>query len=402
MKKNFFVLTFILFLNFFYANIFCNDNKIEILANTGGVITEKDYNEKIDVIKNIEGTNAKSSNIENDILDLSPNFVASENLIKDNQKSNEDFKAKQENKISREILEDSKENESDSGLMIVYDFWIDENFLVNSYNVSYLALEKSLLENYNSLKFIHNNAKNFCIVLGVQSPLLDFIILEKELIKNQYITHNKNIIKNSQIIDSLLMQKLSIEDKKYILNKIKIFPKNVDEKLSKNNKILDLYNNLKMLDIDYSILNSTETASIETYIQSLKIDNQFFLEALVFYNILWLDEESLNNEKIDKILMDPNYKITKEDLKFIKILKNNKIEAAVNFFVNIPEKWSYIVYPYYNPKLDILASNSLSNYFGNYLKTNISIINDAAWQIAKSFKSINNFYLNTEKKISKS
>ncbi len=325
-----------------------------------------------------------SKDREKDVLELSPMLYQEKKI----EKSDNNFNTKSLYKFNN-----LTSNKKDNGkIVFIYDFLIDENYLIN--DVKYFSLEKSLVENYNSLKYIYKYASNLPIILSIKAPIFDFIMDEisyddKKLYKEK--------TKLDDYIDKFLFQKFNLEDQKSILNNLKIFPRNNNLFVLESKNVVNFYNIYKKLNINYEILNSTDNLVSTAYINSLNIMQYFYLEAIVFYNILWLDENSLSDKKVMKILNDEDYIIGMDDLEYIKNLKNNNFREAMNFFLNLPRNWTYLVYPYYEPRFDILTSNSLNKYFLNF-NFNIDLYTDASWHVAKSFKTINNFYMRFDKK----
>lgn len=328
---------------------------------------------------NVKGSSVENqkSKEKNDVLELSPIF----------NKWNKLEKHKNTNK-NLDIKEKSKKA---GDFVFIYDFFIDENYLVK--DVSSLALEKSLVENFHSLKCIYKYATE-PITLAIKAPIFDFIIEELTYDEKKIAT---NETKKENLIDKFLSQKFNIDDQKSILNKLKIFSRNKNLFALEGKNVVNFYNIYKKLDINYEILNSTDKLVSSAYLNSLNIMQYFYLEALVFYNVLWLDSYSLLNTRIMKIIDDEDYIIEREDLEFIKKIKNDNFREAMNFFLNLPKTWSYLVYPYYEPRFDILASNSINKYFFNF-KFNVDLYDDASWHVARSFKTINNFYMQFDKK----
>jgi hypothetical protein len=113
---------------------------------------------------------------------------------------------------------------------------------------------------------------------------------------------------------------------------------------------------------------------------------------LTLYNILWLDNDSHQDKLISKILYDEDYIINADDLQFVSNFKKENLKNAIEFFKQLPDMWNYIIYPYFEPKIDILASNNLAFYISDLLPENINLIYDASWHIAKSFKCFTNFF----------
>ena len=281
------------------------------------------------------------------------------------------------------------------GLFLIFDTFVDDYYLVQNYDINCLALEKSVLKNYHDMFVLEKYAKDLPIFITFYGPFLDYISNLKTLYSNLNTKPNYKmtaeelvISKNSLLAEKAIDNKLSQQDKIYILNKIQILPKNLK---------IDEYPKYKKLvgKIDYSLLNSTDTISLASFLKNL--DSSFFVQILTYYNFFWLDDVSLamvyfNNKSIAKSLDDETYQFTKKDLQTIVDMKKQLLDKAIAFFYSLPQNWNYIAYPYYDPKMDILASNKLSFYMNNLLSDNIDLPSDAAWHIVKSFKSFNSFF----------
>jgi hypothetical protein len=291
----------------------------------------------------------------------------------------------------------SQTTQKNHGLFFIFDTFIDDYYLVENYGISFLSLEKSILKNYHDISVMEKYSKDLPIFITFRAPMVDHLFNLKNLYFNIETKPNykmtlieSELSKNSTIANKAIDGKLSQQDKIYIFNKLQILPKNFNlEQYPKYKKLISK--------IDYNLLNSTDTISIPNSLKNL--DNNFFIKVLIYYNIFWLDDVSLatvcfNNKAISKSLdmNDDAIILTKIDLQFVMDLKKQLLEKAIDFFYSLPQNWNYIVYPYYDPKMDILASNKLSFYMNKLLLNNIDLPSDAFWQVVKSFKSFNAFF----------
>ena len=250
-----------------------------------------------------------------------------------------------------------------SGLIFVYDLKMDSSYFFDKTGQSTLKIERELLRHYSALLLLKQNFPTKPITIAINLELLEFLDSPQEP-----------------------FEFLVAPDFKFT-SQSKLQALRLAKKVPQINAFDEFANQ-----INYEVLNSTRTKAIDSYLQTLSKD--FIYDVVGRAYLAWLDEYSLEDKFVAQIFRKSGSEyLTKDDLKLLIEWKKAKLKTVKESLLNKPNNWKFLVYPYSDTKIDLLASSNINSYLNDTIKESVNLPYISMWHIAKSFKTFAKFFV---------